>query len=226
MNSLVLLFVFAPLTLVHADLSPVYVGINNGDHEGDAFSLTDPLFQAAISRQHYGTYRYPGGTTANYWDWRQACQAGSQSCGKCNNTVEAFAVFVRATGVEPIFVMNMLTDTLPSQLEFLATAASCGLPITRVELGNEFFNNHADYVKAFPTGASYGKTASTWITAISAIYPNASFAAVGAPSVIGNDARKQAWNGDMFKTLVGAAAVTMHEYHDSQVRSAQDHSTQ
>ena len=43
---------------------------------------------------------------------------------------------VAAARVEPIIVVNMLTDTLDSQLDFLAAVAAAGIPVTRVELGN------------------------------------------------------------------------------------------
>ena len=43
---------------------------------------------------------------------------------------------VAAAGVEAVIVVNMLTDTLASQLEFLASIAAAGIPVTRVELGN------------------------------------------------------------------------------------------
>lgn len=106
----------------------------------------------------FGTYRYPGGTTANYWNWKLACETGSNSCGKNNNTIAAFAsserpecrvaiapaahftslvtAVVSAAGVEAVIVVNMLTDTLASQLEFLASIAAAGIAVTRVELGN------------------------------------------------------------------------------------------
>jgi len=59
--------------------------------------------------------------------------------------------------------------------------------------------------------------ATTWINAILKVHPTVTFIAVGAPAVIGNNARKQSWNADMFKTLRGASAVSMHEYHDSYI---------
>ena len=77
-------------------------------------------------------------------------------------------------------------------------------------------NNDADYVKAFPTGADYGKEASKWLAAIRAAYPAAAISVVGVPSYrSGNDPRLTGWNKGLFSTLTGARAgdgVTMHEY--------------
>ena len=84
----------------------------------------------------------------------------------------------------------------------------------------EFFNNHADYIAAFPTGADYGKAASTWAQAIAAAYPGVALAAVGQPSVTGNNPRTSGWNAALLPALAGSniSALTMHEYHDSQAR--------
>ena len=83
-------------------------------------------------------------------------------------------------------------------------------------MGNEFYNNDSDYVAAFPTGADYGKAASTWLAAVRAAYPSARISVVGVPSY--RDSNKQRlldWNQQLFANLVGARAgdgVSMHEY--------------
>ena len=93
-----LLGVLLATSTISDAFNPLYIGINNGDHETDAFSLTDreererpmisqntrlffptslpALFRKAIAAMNYGTYRYPGGTTANYWDWKEGCETG------------------------------------------------------------------------------------------------------------------------------------------------------
>ena len=77
-------------------------------------------------------------------------------------------------------------------------------------------NNDADYVKAFPTGADYGKEASKWLAAIRAAYPAAAISVVGVPSYRdSNKARLTDWNKQLFASLTGARAgdgVSMHEY--------------
>jgi hypothetical protein len=202
---------------VHALFSSNFLGLNNGDRETTTLSLSDKTFQAHINSLKPATYRFPAGTAANYWDWKAGCQQGSNKCGTIVNKVEDLASFLQSSTstITPILVVNMLTDTLASQLQFLDAAKNAGVPIEVIELGNEFFNNHADYVAKFPTGKEYGTECTKWITSISKVYPNVTFLAVGAPSVIGNNARKESWNKDMFSTLIGTNSVTMHEYHDS-----------
>lgn len=41
----------------------------------------------------------------------------------------------------------MLTDTLESQTAFVQAALNLNLNVVGLELGNEFYNNDADYVK-------------------------------------------------------------------------------
>jgi len=200
-----------------APLSPAFWGYNNGEKETTGVSLSDPAYQAAQAKQGLSSYRYPAGTAAQYWDWPNGCEFGdTKHCGTVNNTVQALASFVAATGVKPTVVVNMLTDPkgLPSQLAFLAAIEAAGVAINAIELGNEFFNAHPDFIKAFPTGADYGKLAATWAAAFAAAHPAAALIAVGQPSVLGNNARKGAWNADMVPHLPpSVTGLTMHEYH-------------
>ena len=135
-----------------------------------------------------------------------------------SSSLADFAVFVQRTRVTVTWVLNMLTDPggLTSQLAFLAAAEAAGMPVLFVELGNEFYNNHADNVKAFPTGADYGKVASTWLAAVRSAHPAAAISVVGVPSYRDHgDARLNAWNAGLFSTLTGGRpgdGVTMHEY--------------
>lgn len=79
-----------------------------------------------------------------------------------------------------------------------------------------FYNDDTDYIKVFPTGADYGKTASTWLAAVRAAFPAAAISVVGVPSYRnGNKARLTSWNSQLFANLAGARAgdgVSMHEY--------------
>src|SRR5207248_10180294 len=109
------------------------------------------------------TLRYPGGTVANYWDWRQGWFVrGAQVPPNWYNLppapapLEDFKQAIKASGATPVFVLNMLTSTLDAQLAMLRHARWLGLPVALVELGNEFYLNAPDYAAAFPTGQDYG----------------------------------------------------------------------
>ena len=200
-------------------MSPSWFGYNPGDHAAITGPWSDPSFNTAVAALKPGNIRYPSGTAANYWDWVNGCE-GLGSMGPCKtvgvSTLEKFAVTLRAANASAVFVLNMLTDTLDSQLKFLAHAASLGIPVTAVELGNEFYNADADYVKQFKDGKAYGAAATTWMAAVRAAYPSAAISVVGVPaSRQGHNPRLQSWNADLFSTLQGARAgdgVSMHEY--------------
>ena len=124
-------------------------------------------------------------------------------------------IAIRATGAIPIYVLNMLTSDLNTQLEMLSTAQSMGLPVQFVELGNEFYlRNPDDYVTKFPTGADYGKMATSWIRAIRARFPNVKITAVGGVPTDQSttDSRKANWNQELLQNLEGADALTQHPY--------------
>jgi hypothetical protein len=199
-------------------ISSSWFGFNPGDDIAKSGPWHDAAFTAAAVSLRASSTRYPSGTAANYWDWRRGCE--DYPTGKCagTSTVADFAAFAAATNTTVTIVLNMLTDPggLTSQLAFLAACEAAGMPVLFVELGNEFYNNHADNVKAFPTGADYGKVASTWMAAVRAAYPAAAVSVVGVPSYrSGNDPRLTGWNKGLFSTLTGARAgdgVTMHEY--------------
>jgi hypothetical protein len=201
-----------------AAISPTWFGFNPGDDIAKSGPWTDAAFLAAASSLNASSTRFPSGTAANYWNWRQGCE--DYPSGKCagTSTLPLFAQFVSATRTTVTFVLNMLTDPggLTSQLAFLKAAEAAGMPVLYVELGNEFYNDHPDNVKAFPTGADYGKTASTWLAAVRAAFPAAAISVVGVPSYrSGNNPRLTGWNAGLFKTLAGARpgdGVSMHEY--------------
>jgi hypothetical protein len=65
----------------------------------------------------------------------------------------------------------------------------------------------------FPTGADYGKMATSWIRAIRDKFPNVTIAAVGGvPTDQSSDPRKANWNQDLLQNLQGADALTQHPY--------------
>ena len=206
-------------------LDPYFLGYNNVP--GHSPSWTDPGTVQAALKLKPGTIRYPGGTVANYWDWQNGWFLAGAPGGFLNATripyrLDELQIAVRATGAKPIFVLNMLTSDVGSQLEMLSTAQQMGLPVELVELGNEFYLSHPDdYVTRFPTGHEYGAMATSWIEAIRAHFPHVRIAAVGAVPVNdpSSDPRKASWNQSMLSSLQGADAVTFHPYVSVQATS-------
>jgi hypothetical protein len=162
-----------------------------------------------------------GGTTAEYWDWRAgtfvpgAPPSLRALRGQVHVTLADWAALVRATGAEPVFDLNLFTDSLANQLAMLRAAARLGMPVLRVELGNELYA--PPFRRRFADGAAYGRVASTWAAAIKRAFPGVQVAAVAAPGADPNlpaaDAR--GWNAGLARTLRGVDALTVHTYFAS-----------
>src|SRR5215471_13672927 len=197
-------------------ISPYYLGYNNVPIHSPSWD--DPDAVRAATQLKPEILRYPGGTVANYWDWKSGwfipnAPSGFLSAPHSTYRLQELQLAVQATGAKPIYVLNMLTSDVNSQLEMLHTAQSMGLPVQFVEMGNEFYlSNPNDYVTKFPTGSAYGQMTTSWIGAIRAEFPDVRIAAVGGvPGGSGNQ-RKSNWNQDLFQTLQGADALTLHLY--------------
>lgn len=208
-------------------VSPAFFGYNPGDHAAVNGPWTDPAFNAAVAALRPGNLRFPSGTAANYWDWRNGCE-GLGSMAPCKkqgvSTIDKFAQTLKAANASAVLVLNMLTDTLSSQLDFLAAAEAAGVSVVAVELGNEFYNNDADYVKAFPTGADYGAEASKWMAAVRAAYPAAAISVVGVPSYRdSNKARLTDWNKRACEHSTSAVQVFSLTAHASALSTAPRH---
>ena len=195
---------------------------SNLDYFGVGQNFAAPGVIAALWDLRGGTIRYPGGAISNYWDWQNGSVnqpaittgTGKIKPGRVQNygfTLRTLLGIVRETGDTPVFDLNLLSSTLPVQLQMLHTAQSLGIPVRYVELGNEFYLNFSTYLKAFPTASSYARTVAKWAPAIRAAFPNAEIAAVG--SLPQDTARERSWNHTLL-SVAGAEinAVTLHDY--------------
>jgi hypothetical protein len=198
-------------------IQPYFLGYSNVPIHSPSWENADAVRAAALMKP--GTLRYPGGTVANYWDWRTGWFLPGALGSFLNAPLSIYRlrelqIAVHATGAIPIYVLNMLTSDLSTQMEMLRAARSMGLPVELVELGNEFYlAKPDDYVAKFPTGADYGKMATSWIRAIRAEFPGVQIAAVGGvPADPSGDPRKANWTNDLLQHLQGADALTWHPY--------------
>ena len=202
------------------NISPSFFGYNLGAVAANRGPWHDVTFNAAVVALHASSLRFPSGSAGNYWNWTLGCEMPcSSSPGP--STLEDFAVTLRATNASVVLMLNMLTDSLESQLSFLSHAESLGISIDAVELGNEFYDAVPDYINAFADGAAYGKVASVWVAAVRAAYPRVTLSVVGVPSDRSGGAaneRFKTWNDKLFSNLDGMRigdGVSMHEYDAS-----------
>jgi hypothetical protein len=174
-----------------------------------------------------GILRFPGGTLANYWDWRTGWfkndkYTPSKYAAMSPKTIRAEEVqrMLGGRAIKVIWNLNVLTSKLEEQMAFLAHVHNdLHMPIEYVELGNELYwggdpKNDMTYphVEIFPTGSDYATTANAFITAIKAKYPAAKIAICLSPGVYMGNGRLPDWNGEVLSHVVGADAATFHPY--------------
>jgi len=186
-------------------------------------------FIAAVNNLSPSRLRIPGGDVGNYWDWKRGgliknisslpaglpfflrFKARQHTASKLPN----FQAGLAATNTEPIFVLNMLTSDLQSQLEMLAKAEDLGMEIKYVELGNELYFNIPNYKKVFPNPRAYGLAAKKWTAAVKQKFPDAQIAVIGVVPPPNKPPRLQNWNKVMRGTVLPTAdAIALHTYYN------------
>jgi len=228
-------------------LVPAAYGVNTQTAAGPSWN--DKTFLEMINQLKPGNMRYPGGTIGNYTDWRTGQFMYSDVRdpnkgpvygtykGKDHRKIkintyrpEELKRAIDVNGATPIYMVNMLTDTLGSTLEMLAHCEKIGLPVKYIELGNELYltyfaggsienNIPGDYASPyhFPTAKSYADECNKWIKAIKKRYPQAEIA---YQVVFGRDwekwhinsPRSVEWNQTMFDNIRGTDRVSIHHY--------------
>lgn len=196
-------------------LAPYFLGYNNVPIHGPMWEDTNMVAAAKILKP--GNLRYPGGTIANFWDWKKGwflpnARPGFLTIPPVYYRLQELQMAVQATGAMPIYVVNMITSNINYQIDMLHAAKQMGLPVQFVELGNEFYLRSPENVQAFPTSQDYGKTCTTWISEIHKAFPDVKISAVATVPSKNTPRVREQWNDGLFQTLRGADAVTLHPY--------------
>ncbi|MGB5709657.1 MAG: hypothetical protein WBM44_01920, partial [Waterburya sp.] len=187
-------------------------------------SWHDQKFRNSLNKLNPSMIRIPGGAESNYWDWQKGGLIEDISnlpeglppflAGKDRrytaSKLKDFQAGFKANDLTPVFVLNMLTSDLESQLKMLQTARDLGMQVKYIELGNEFYFATKNYRKKFPRPEDYAKTANQWIFVIKQEFPEAKIAVVGSGSRGKNrSSRRYKWNEKIIATtLPFADAIT------------------
>lgn len=187
-----------------------------------------PEFAEAVKQIQPSLIRLPGGDDSNYWDWQRGgliedtskladdlpwylrFEAREYTANKLSD----YQAGLEVTQTAPLFVLNLLTADLESQLEMLRKAKEMGIPIKYIELGNEFYFPIPNYEQRFPTPQDYAATASQWISAIKQEFPETTVAVLGLiPKPNEPSPRMREWNQSLLaEALPQADAITLHLY--------------
>lgn len=204
---------------------PALLGFNGEALTGGGRVWSEGRFARALAALRPQAIRVFGGTTANYWDWRTGGFVTSaalpdylrQVRAQAHVTLADWARVLRTTGAAAVFDLNLVTSDLGSQLEMLRAMRARGIPVTRVELGNELYL--PSYAWRFASGAAYGRVATRWIAAIEREFPGTKVAvdAFAGPDADTSlpDARERDWNLGLLSVVHGAAALSFHIYFAS-----------
>lgn len=194
--------------------------------EGASGALDDPAVATTAASLGMENLRIYGGSFGNVWNW----QSGHYITNVPDLNPDKPTIPLTLTNVlnvaktakaTPLFMMNIMTDTLSHQLELLSMAQKDGVQIKYIELGNELYFNDPKYIQYFPTVQSYISKANTWITAIRQVYPGVEIAVPGQ-YISNNPAynaipRNATWMASLIAGVHGENAVTFHIYFDSGV---------
>ena len=213
-----------------------FFGFNGQNTNESGFGYDNSAVINSLSLINASTLRFPGGTVANYWDWKNGnyidpispatgCFGLPSDFGSTfpqnNNTLANFKIALNKTSAKPIWTLNLLTDDLASQLSMLSEAKCLGLPVEYIELGNEFYLNNDCYEEKFPYAISYGEFIKDWIPQIRSRFPNVQIACVGTTTYNNAPDRRLNWNRKLSTYLATLPvnerpdAFTIHDYKAS-----------
>lgn len=228
----------------------------------DDWSTVDINALSQATRKVGGqSLRLSGGDTANYWDWDSGGVIEWYNQDSSGNvqvrqplqfpyffpeelpvslnfqygtkaTLANVKSLVSGADAEPIWVMNMISSTLDKELRHLQEAAALGMPVTRVELGNELyfglpnytrpgFNDSEPLQRGVTTPADYASKAKDWAIAVKDAFPNANIAVTGVSPSATSEQRIKDWlpalktktGPDNRSALDVVDAFTLHPYY-------------
>jgi hypothetical protein len=188
-----------------------------------------------------GTYCGPYGaalkTTPSPYDMSAGMDSVDQTF---NHSLKKLSTEMDPASKEVLFDLNLLTSYFDKQNQMLQQAASTyGIPIRRVELGNELYlgSNTLNaggschiFTAAYPRSSDYAAVANAWSAQLHAQYPGVKVAALANASYSdGTPNRAGAWNHDLrfgpTPITSDVDALTIHVYFTANGTACTDGST-
>ena len=197
---------------------------------------------AVLSQMNIGLDRFPGGSDANFYNWRTglieiqeyadsspyvhfwAKAAVKIAKGMPDGiTMEQYAAFSQQIGAQVIFVPNLESSSIAEQVKWFKHLAGRGLVPQRIELGNEFWvamGNDPRSLARWPDALSSMRTMKQYLDAFKPYLPaNAKIAVQAAASgfSVHHNPRAPFWQriekwDDQLRPEPWFHAVTLHLY--------------
>jgi hypothetical protein len=198
-------------TLTGAERDTPLIGLNTNAHHSVA-NWTLAWFRDSTAVLLPALLRYPGGTTANHWDWQTGWFTADATTPPTFANIqpqgtiraEEFKPGLDATGAEALLVINVQHSTLAYQLDGLEHAASVGIPVRLVELGNE---HNLSISNQFMPPDVYADRVRMWADSVRARHPGVKIAAVG-----GEPPAQRGWHDSIFARSPAIDALAFHIY--------------
>jgi CSLREA domain-containing protein len=197
----------------------------------------NPALQQTFAASAIPILRYPAGTIGNYWDWERGwidpdipdedfvqfwlipVRDATQ-----RNPLADLQPLAALPGRSILMMANLLTHDFPHALSALHRADLLGIPVPRIELGNELYiDSDPLATRLYPTASDYARVANAWAAALKAESPNVQVAVPVAhviPEVVGNPAyaRLTGWNAALLPLLSSQIdALALHLYRGTSI---------
>lgn len=235
----------APMRPRNAEL----FGFNSVNAAPNPRAYDAPELLALARALNLGAARYPGGTVANFWYWPNSSWVGSaaelaRDCQVCAQLAAAaqpppdavspsafIGGFAMASPVAspggPVWVLNMLVGAAGVEAQ-LRSLKRQGVPVARIELGNELFSHR--YRPQFASAQEYLAAARPAAQLARRLFPAARLAAPLGYPFCGeperhfddwNQARWRTWS-HLWRSLASGAALPVEQpsfFVDASLRS-------
>lgn len=187
------------------------IGFNTNAHHSIA-NWKIPAFRDSAASLHPAIYRYPGGTTANYWDWKtgwfQNAPTTPPEFANINpkNTIRAeeFKLGVDAAKTEALFDINFQHSSIEYEVKGLQHAESLGFPIRYIEIGNE---HNLKPTNQYIAPEVYAHGAKMWADTLKKYFPQSKICLVG-----GAPPATPGWHDSIFAVSPKIDALAFHVY--------------
>jgi hypothetical protein len=214
-------------------LAEGFFGFNENLSRGN-FTYTDKEHLAQLTALAPQSLRFPGGTYANFYHWKQGGADRSEvkkvPDKRLRNTMlfnlkqlnmdsgkvvfDDFMSACQQAGLQAYVVLNLYLGSPEESAGWVKYAQSKGYDIAGWELGNELYMGA--YKDKFPNVNAYIKVAKKHVAAIRAVDKNARVGIVAAPfSLVGSkkgQSYKQAWNQAVAREHFYDAYVVHHYF--------------
>jgi hypothetical protein len=176
---------------------------------------SNQAFRDSVATLNSEMFRFPGGTNANHWDWQTGWYQNAPSTptwvanmtNTCIVRADELQLGLTATGAKAVMVTNFQNSNIAYQIQGLNYAASKGVAIEYIEMGNE--HNISSSAQQSISASVYSTNGKIWADSLKAHFPNAKVCMVGGAMPSGPNT---IWHDSIFFKSPNIDALSFHLY--------------